>query len=348
MRVLSAADYGRCGAAAPPHFRLLFPPRWRAEPVENRYAPALELETIAWLRSYGIGETAAEAEKLRRFDCGKYGGYSMPLADLEAGLLVTQYISLWLFWDDAQVERQVTWDIDDVLAALLGRRRAPPSRYLDAWADLGRRLRRARSERWMRRIGASMRQWLENAKRETAMARALKRRGVLPDFEALFDCRTVSIGMYPTFHLMEHAEGFELPDAVHDHAAVVDLKRSASRLVGLGNDLGGLAKDLRDGWLNLVLVLVERSRVALPQAFEAVVRIHNDEVRAFDRLAAALPSFGPGLDVLVRGWVQAVRHNVYGFALWESLAERYQRYKALAGDQALVAAVSIADATSPA
>src|SRR6185295_14112776 len=62
------------------------------------------------------------------------------------------------------------------------------------------------------------------------------------------------IGMFPTFHLIEYAEGFELPDELHAHPAVVELKRLASRLVGMGNDLGGLAKDIRNRWLNLVLV----------------------------------------------------------------------------------------------
>lgn len=347
VRIVSAAELARSGAVAPPQLRLRFPPHWRAEPVQNRYAAALELETIAWLRSYGMGEAPEEAETVRGVDCARYGGYSLPLADFDTGLLITQFISLWIFWDDAQVEREVSWDIDDVLSAMLGRRCAPQSRYLAAWADLGRRLRRARSERWMRRFGAAMRQWLENAKGETAMAQAFKRRDALPDFEALYDCRTVSIGMYPVFYLLEHAEGFELPDAVHDHPAVVALKRSAARLVGLANDLCGLAKDLREDWLNLVRILRKRAHITLPQAFEEVVRIHNDEVRAFDRLASALPSFGPGLDVLVRGWVQAARHNVYGFALWGSVAERYQRYKVLVGDQALIAAVSIEGDSPP-
>ncbi len=39
-------------------------------------------------------------------------------------------------------------------------------------------------------------------------------------------------------------------------------------------------------------------------------------------LGVTLPSFGADADLFVPGWVQAVRHNVYGFALWESLAER--------------------------
>ena len=79
--------------------------------------------------------------------------------------------------------------------------------------------------------------------------------------------------------------------------------------------------------------------MTVEQAFERLVRIHNDDVRAFDALAEQLPSFGADTDPLVRGWVQAIRHNVYGFALWEATASRYQARKAIVGNRALVAPV---------
>lgn len=61
----------------------------------------------------------------------------------------------------------------------------------------------------------------------------------------------------------------------------------------------------------------------------------------FDAIASALPRFDPDTDALLRGWVQSVRYNVYGFALWEATAARYQERKAVVGDTALVAPVTI-------
>ena len=161
-----------------------------------------------------------------------------------------------------------------------------------------------------------------------------------PDIETLFDCRTISIGMFPTFYLIEFTEGFELDDRVHDHPTIVALKRLASRLVGMGNDLGGLAKDIENDWLNLVLVFERRFSLTLEGAFERLVSIHNEEVREFDALVERLPSFGPDVDPLVQGWARAVRHNVYGFALWESKARRYQSRKAIVRGRALTAPVT--------
>lgn len=87
---------------------------------------------------------------------------------------------------------------------------------------------------------------------------------------------------------------------------------------------------------------MERAGLKIEEAFQRVVDIHNAEVAEFDQLATEMPSWGPATDVLARGWVQAVRHNVYGFTLWESTAERYQEVKAVVGAKALVAPVSMA------
>jgi hypothetical protein len=345
VEIVSARDFSQLDVEVPASFELCFPRNWIASPVRNRYAAAIERETISWLASYGIGLNQDEAEKLRKFNCGMYGGYSLPAANYQTALLVTQFISLWLFWDDAQVEEGDEFCIEAVLEALTGA--ATPresSRYLAAWADIGRRLRRTQSEAWLERLKTTMREWLENAKIETRWAKAFKNGTACPDFATLFDCRTISIGMFPTFHLIELVEGFELNESFHQHETVVALKRLASRLVGMGNDLGGLAKDISNRWLNLVLVLVERSSLAIEDAFQRVVDIHNAEVNEFDRLAAQLPSWQPETDALARGWVQAVRHNVFGFTLWESTAERYQESKAIVGKQALIAPVACAPA----
>ena len=341
VTIVSASEAAGKYAAAPAKYRLRFPPGWRPNPIGNRYSSALERDTVAWLNAHGMGKSDREREKLRKFDCGMYGGYSLPTAPFATALLATQYISLWLFWDDVEVEEDDGFGIEDVVAALAGTLGAKPtSRYVGAWADLGERLRKLGSSEWMSRVVTTMREWLENAQLETRMARRFREHHRVPAFEELFACRTVSIGMYPTFHLIELTEGIELAEEFHAHPSIRELKRIASRLVGLGNDLGGVAKDLKNRWLNLAIVLAETSHLELDAAFGELVDIHNEEVAAFDRRAARLPSFGPAIDPFVDGWVQAVRYNVRGFALWESLAERYQEYKALVGDTLLVAELS--------
>src|SRR5262249_26307692 len=151
LRVVPAHELtGMEGLVVPGSFHLRFPEAWCPRPLLNRYATAIERDTIAWLRSYGIGCSAEEAERLRKFSCAPYGGFSLPLADFHRGLLVTQFISLWLFWDDVEVEEEHSWDIEQVVTALTdGRIRPGASRYLRAWHDIGCRLRRTQSDQWL-------------------------------------------------------------------------------------------------------------------------------------------------------------------------------------------------------
>jgi hypothetical protein len=338
VEIVRCADAREQRSARSAH-ALRFPAHWRAQPVSNPQRDAIELGTLRWLASFEIGESPADREKLRKFECGNYGGYSMPRAPLAEALLVTQFISLWLFWDDVEVEDHTCWSIDDVVQALSSGAADARGPYLAAWADLGRRLSERRDPAWLARLSGSMQHWLENAKLETGLAAMLRERGTLPDAEALFDCRAVSIGMYPTFYLIELAECLELPAEVHAHPVVCALKRTASRLVGMGNDLGGVAKDIEHDWLNVVLALRRSSELGLEAAFARVVEMHNQEVLDFDRMAERLPSFGGELDGRVLRWLEAVRYSVYGFALWESTAERYQEYTALAAGRPLLVTI---------
>jgi hypothetical protein len=142
IQILSATELAHRSFTIPAAFQLRFPPSWRASPVQNRYADAIARETLRWLGDHGIGHTPEQREKREKFNCGMYGGYSLPLADYHTGLLVTQFISLWLFWDDVQVEDDLGWSVDAVVAALTGAAApAPGNRYLAAWASLGARLR---------------------------------------------------------------------------------------------------------------------------------------------------------------------------------------------------------------
>jgi hypothetical protein len=342
-RLVAAKRPQAAEPAAPGRSRLLYPVHWQSPyPQGNRYTDLLERGTIEWLTRFGLITTPEDAQTIQEFECGLYGGLSSPASNLRDGLILTEFVSLWLYFDDRVIEDSEAWSLEDPVA-FTGTQPAfkGPSGFLNAWNDLCDRMRRTQSEEWMTRLGESLKAWIGNAKRETENARVYQQSGALPPFETMLDIRTVSIGMYPTFYLIEMAEGWELPRSVHESEAIRDLKRLASRLVGYGNDVGGLAKDLAGRWPNLVVALKEERGLSLEEAFDQVTRMHNREVEAFDAAACRLPTWGPDLDAQVRGFVQAVRHSVLGFTLWESLATRYQKWTALAGPGALTAPVTL-------
>ena len=143
--------------------------------------------------------------------------------------------------------------------------------------------------------------------------------------------------MYPTFHLIEYTEGCEL-GSLHDHPIVKSLKQLAARLVAFGNDLMSLGKDLAQAWPNMVTVLSAQHAIPMREAFARVVMMHERDIAAFDVLAHRLLC-DAGRDAasgrMLRRWVQAVRHSVHGFALWESTAARYREVSAVVGGELL-------------
>lgn len=295
----------------------------------NPYASLVEKRTIAWLEERGLVENEQHAKLLRDTDIGGYGGYAVPMASLEACLEFTQFISLWLLWDDVEIEvfvEQRSFNIDDWGRLMAG---AHPikgrSKFASAWWDLVQRVARKRSPIWLRRLSEGMADWLVASQEETRRANDFAQTGSLPGFDEVLDLRERTIGMLPAIYLLEHVEGFELPDEVHDHAAMFELKKLAVIITALGNDLYSMAKDLDNKWPTPLSVLIHQYGGDMEMAVKTVVDMHNSAVRQFDEGARALPSFGSEQDVLVSKWIRAVRYLCRGFAVWESRAPRYQK-----------------------
>jgi hypothetical protein len=345
VTLVSKDDARGLAALAPHKLRLLFPSHWRSPyPTGNIYVEAFERGTIDWLDRFGLLKDEHDRETVRRFYCGMFGGYSAPRASFRDGLLVTEFNSLWVLWDDQVVEEGARWSIDEVLSAMHQDRPLLASDgFMNAWNDLCLRFRKTQSSAWMARLSAEMEAWMSGAKQETVNVEEYRHSGTLPAFDEMLNLRTVNIGMYPMFYLLEMTEGFELPDTFHNNHVVAEMKRVASRLVLFGNDLGSLAKDLAHDWPNLVTVLQRQENVCVHDAFSYLVDMHNTDVEAFDDLERQLPLWGPEIDLQVRGWVQAVRYSVLGLTLWESLAERYQHTKALVSGKVLAAPVTFFD-----
>ena len=164
--------------------RIVFPEHWRSG--SNVHTQAAAEETLAWMKAHGMGQTPAEESRLRKFCCGQYSGYALPDASYPQYVLMTEFLTLWLFWDDYEVETEEWIAIDELVAAITGERlSAAPSRYTAAWYDLGRRLRETQSRDWLARLGQTMWQWLlvsqletERGARTAAVARAHEARRI--------------------------------------------------------------------------------------------------------------------------------------------------------------------------
>lgn len=328
FRVMAAADAAALRRDVSPRFQFKVPGGWVYEGGGNPGAAAAEPQILEWL--CGLGCSDAEVRRARRFDAAGYVGIPFPRLSLEKTLIVGQYLSLWLLWDDVHVESlENRWRIGarDVLS---GRRPIGMTRFDEGWWQLLRGFAERRSARWISDLCRAMSTWNEAAVQEAVAVQRFRERGTYPGFAWQLDMRIATIGMYATVYLLEDAYEQELPPEFHAHPAVLRMKVLANKIVGLGNDILSFGKDFNEGQLNLITTLMHEEQLAGPEAIARLIRMHDEALLEYDALAAGLGSWGAEADPAIARWVQDVRYASLGFSLWEAQAPRYTAYKIVA------------------
>jgi hypothetical protein len=307
--------------------RFLFhvPPRWRSPVPRSPYAAEAERRVLGWFESLGC--TRAEVDRARRFDIAGYVGIPFPSLPLESTVLLGKYLSLWLLWDDVEVETLGNcWRIeaDHILS---GQRPAGMTRFDVGWWQLLRDLAERRSPRWIADLCTAMATWSAAAVEEAGAMTAFRERHAFLDFDRQLDLRIATIGMFATVRLLEDAYDAELPPDLHASPAVARLKVLANKIVGLGNDLLSFGKDHTERHINLASTLMHERRVSVDEALARLVRMHDEALQEYDALADTLSAASGEEAPLLMKWLQDVRYASLGFSLWESQAPRYTAHK---------------------
>ncbi len=313
------------------HFRV--PPRWRSPVLENPFAAEAERRVLQWFESLGCSR--AEVDRARKFDAAGYVGIPFPTLSRDKTIRVAKYLSLWLLWDDVEVETlEGRWriDADNVLADL------PPermSRFDQGWWQLLGELAVERTPAWIERLCEAMAAWNTAAVAEAEMMKAHREKGELPTFERHLALRIATIGMFATVQLLEDAHNFELPREFHARPAVRRIETLAGQIVGLGNDILSLGKDCAEDQCNLVTTLMRERGLTIDAAIETLVHMHDEALEEYDRLGDTLIASAPESAAHVARWLQDLRYASIGFSLWESQAPRYTAHKIVASGRVL-------------
>jgi hydroxymethylglutaryl-CoA reductase len=302
-------------------FTFRVPKHWLSSNGKSPYAAEAEKQVIAWFERLGC--SPAEVARVRRFDAAGYVGVPFPNFSAEVTTRVGKHLSMWLLWDDVHIENSESrWKINaENLAARLAPE--PMTRFDHGWWELYLDLAQRHSRRWLDDLCRSMERWNTWAQREAKVMRAVREGASPPPFDLQLEQRIETIGMYPTAYLIEDGYDFELPVEFHAHPLTKRLKKLSNMLVGLGNDVFSLGKDLSEGQINLVSTLMKEAGVGGDEALARVIALHDAAVIEYDEVAAQLPNFGAELDAWVARWVQDIRCASIGFSLWEAQAPRY-------------------------
>jgi 5-epi-alpha-selinene synthase len=154
----------------------------------------------------------------------------------------------------------------------------------------------------------------------------------IPDVASYMRLREVTIGLKVMVSLAEFLEGSSLPDHLRNHPALQKLTTRASNIVGWANDLFTYEKEIIQGELhNLVLVLMNQRRLTITEAVAEAVALHDNEVRSFLGEVEQLPLLGV-VGAGVERYVETLRCWIRGHLDWASETGRYRPFDPRAGE----------------
>lgn len=333
FRVVSARDVIGLRRETSPRFQFLVPPNWKSSITCNPHAREAEAVVLSWFADLGC--TEAELSRARRFDVAGYVGLPFPTLSADMTIFNAKFLSLWLLWDDVQVESSRSRWCIEAEHVLANQRPEGMTRFDEGWWQLFRELATHRGPEWVRKLCEEMSAWLDAAHEESRLRQRYQSQGLLPSFADHLELRNVTIGMYPMMSLLEHFQGVELPLAFHAHPSVRRLKVLASMLVGLGNEILSFGKDYVEEQINLLSTLMHERDLSGEDALACLISMHNEAIAEYDHLASTLGSWSPELDPVIERWLQDVRHASLGFSLWEAQSPRYTAHKLVAGDRCI-------------
>ena len=301
---------------------LHYPDSWAVRP--NPLADELARRSHSWLRQRGVINTPADDEKFHKLSVGEYANWPFPFADEDRAEVITNFLALWIFYDDV-IEEADDGQREAIYDAIRGSD-APIDRadtgYLHCWRELGRACAAVMSPAWTARHAARFEEWVASVREESEHAQFMRRTGEYPSLGDHLRRRRANIGMKPNLDFIEYQIGWELPEEILTDPDMKAVEDAAADCVAICNDLFGFTKDLSCRWPNFVSCAMQEFNDEAGDAFKWVTNMHSCKVRELRQREAILIKRYPQHSMLT-AWLDALHCVIYGFAQWHSRAPRY-------------------------
>jgi hypothetical protein len=294
----------------------------------NRHAAEAERLSLHWLAWLGIARGARRLAVLGRARLTTLVAGFYPLAGFEQLSVASDYICWAFALDDIADETPVGLrpgrlaalfaSFDLVMrGAPLGAHATPLDRGLH---DILARVAALTTPAQMRDFIEGNRAYFDAMFWEAGN----RARGVPPDEPTYLAMRPAAGAVPSFFALIEPFERIALPPEVRRHGAVSRLAPLAGDLICWINDLLSYEKERATGDFHNLVMVYERHRSLPPgaAAFAAVSAV-NAGVAELERLAAALPSFGPAQDRALSRYLEVLRSVIRVTLHWTHESTRY-------------------------
>jgi hypothetical protein len=303
--------------------------RERSRPL-NPHVEAVQEPICRWAARHGLADSAQVDKALARARFTVLAGYGHPDSSFEGFLLTAKWCT-WLFiqddWlcdrpDHVMAPEDLAPIHGHLLDTLLGEVPDPEQPLATSIHDIGEQILIWGGMEALERFERTVRGYLWGTRWE-----ALNRiRAEVPSVSAFSKMRPHAGAAYTAFEFWEIVEGFSLTEAEREHVVRDELRLLANNCISWANDLYSLAKEMREGNPNnLVLALARERGTDIASAMRETVAVYNREYEAFRKLAGDLGLLGlaePGLDL--RPYAERLHSWIIGNIQWSRLTPRYR------------------------
>ncbi|KAJ7230248.1 terpenoid synthase [Mycena pura] len=291
----------------------------------------VDQETVDWLE-YSCPDLSPKQRKaLRGLQAGKFVAYGYHAAPTDRLRIISDYLAYLFHLDnisDGMMARDTELLSHTVMNALwLNEKYRPTERQPSEELNAGKMAR----DFWARAIpGAgpgtqarfkeAMGLYFEAVNIESKQ----RDTNAIPDLESYISLRRDTSGCKPCWMLIEYGLGFDLPDFVVEDSIMMALNQYTNDLVAWSNDIYSYnVEQARGGTHNMVIVLMTHHGHTLQSAVDYAGELCRQAIDAFERDRAALPSWGAGIDDMVRRYVLSLEAWIIGSLHWSFMTERY-------------------------
>lgn len=264
---------------------------------------------------------------LQHFTASRFGWFIAqiyPYGSLQELTVVCDWHIIFFLFDDYFSEgkhgqtQHLQLAVERLSAILNNPATQPQGPLEEAFCYFWRRALAASSLSWQQRFARNFTAYLQGCLWEKEI------QGQIPDLATYIEKRRLTAGVGPAFDLIEIALQIDLPPQVWKYPQIQELCRTAGNIACWVNDLYSLAKELADGEVqNLVLVLQHTCACTLQEAAERAGEMIEQETRRFIELEHQLPSFPPDLERDVQAYVTNIQALLRGNLDWSRETARY-------------------------
>lgn len=304
--------------------------RMRGVSVEpNGDGGLVEELNLGWARHFGIVDGAKGLQKLARIGCGSFAAYTYPRASPTVLGIGANLISWLYLFDDRFGEgsepsqmRALFSGLDELVRAGHVPSHATP--FHRALKDLRERCLALGGHGWLQRFADSLYRYYEGCLYEIPY----RKRAEAPTLAEYREIRSLSVGAYPVFDVIELDMGEVLSASLAKQPELLELRQLGAMLCAWVNDIFSFEKELTSGDpLNLVAVLLHEGDRSIEEAFNEAVSVYNDDVARFEALSSQIAQAG-GPSSVERLYVQGLNDWVHGNRAWTETSGRYKKVSA--------------------